>query len=100
VDLAQFILLELLRTDAINHDEIQYLKAVFDSLEKDKSSTYVEYDEIEECEEEEEVLETIVEESEASKIEEGGVTTSCSEGDRLISRNDGHDDGQQEFYYY
>lgn len=50
VDLAQFILLELLRTEAINHDEIQYLRTVFESLNKTVTSeavSTVEYHEIE-----------------------------------------------------
>lgn len=50
VDLAQFILLELLRTEAINHDEIQYLRTVFESLNKKVTSeavSTVEYHEIE-----------------------------------------------------
>jgi hypothetical protein len=50
VDLAQFILLELLRTEAINHDEIQYLRTVFESLNRTVTSeavSTVEYHEIE-----------------------------------------------------
>ena len=54
MDLAEFMLLELLRTEAINHDEIQYLKAVFDSIDKEKDGN-IEYAEIEDDEEEEEL---------------------------------------------
>lgn len=46
VDLAEFMLLELLRTEAISRDEIQYLKAVFESNKKDRYET-IEYDGIE-----------------------------------------------------
>ena len=47
MDLAEFMLLELLRTEAISHDEILYLKAVFEANKGDKSKT-IEYDGIEE----------------------------------------------------
>lgn len=37
------MLLELLRTEAINHDEVQYLRNVFESMQRDKAGT-VQYD--------------------------------------------------------
>ena len=51
VDVAEFILLELLRTETVDHDEVQYLKSVFDSIDKDKAGT-IEYAGIEKEEEE------------------------------------------------
>ena len=47
VDLAEFMLLELLRTEATNPEEIEYLKALFESMQTDNSNT-VEYDGVEE----------------------------------------------------
>lgn len=43
MDLAEFILLELLRTETISHEEIKYLKDVFDSNNTDQLDT-IEYD--------------------------------------------------------